>query len=886
MTIIPVAEWAPDLPDLATATSVALNVLPITPESYGPLATLMPYSLSAMDGQCIGGISAQANDLSITLFAGTEDNLYSMTAVSPTWDNVSGDTYSTAQGDNWEFALFQNTVIATNFGDVMQSFALGSSTTFGPLFTAPAWTQNTVYPTTGAYVLANGNRYVLTQAGTSATSGTGPTGTGSGIVDGAADAPAWTNGTAYPYVGTQVSANGNIYALVTAGTSSLTGTGPSGTGDGIVDGATGTAWQAATAYAVLGTQIEANNNIYFLTRVGTSATTGTGPSGIGNDISDGVAAGIWTQNTVYPISGTLISANGNVYTLAQVGTSAVSGTGPSGTGTAIVDGVAIGAWGNNTAYSLLGTLVSNGGKVYELIKAGTSASSGSGPSGTSGSIVDGTCTWDYAASSWLASTAYGVLGAQVYANGNLYVLTQIGTSAGSGGPSGVGTNIVDNTCLWDYVAGQECEWNYLAPQAALWNYLQGAAAVWNYFGAQAAVWNYQAGPPPQARRICTPKNFVMVGNTYDPVGGLGPKRIWWSAAGDGTTWPAPGSDAAIQGMSDYNDFQGNLGEINGVVDSLANADVAIFFRHGVWRGIFVGPPDVFDFFPTENVRGCPAPNSIVALGAVVWYLGEDGFYSFDGATSTPIGNDKFDIWFWANVNRSYLWMVIGAVSVPHKIIIWAFPSIASSTGICDTTLIYRWDIGRASYAYLGPGALEWLFRVLSFGATLDSLSALGFNDLDTLPASLDSAIWIGGALQIAAVNGAHELAFFTGPNMAAQVATQTKQLTPGRQSWVSSARPLMDLTAGAPTVAVAGRVALYDAIVYNPPVLPDISGECPQRSDARYHNFSLAVDYGASWTHIVGAEVTATPSGLRGRVTSPQVGIWGQSAWGDGTVWG
>lgn len=589
--IIPVAAWMPDMPDLAEATSIALNVLPITPQSYGPMQSIMSYGTSAMEGPCIGAFGCQGNDLTSYLFAGTADNLYQFKQVSSEimddsagnvmtdsagnpmltgvgsyvtgWVDISSEPYSTAPGDNWSFTLFNDSVVATNFGDVLQSFGLGSSTAFGPLFTGTAWVEDTAYSDVGGYIIANGNRYTL----------------------------------------------------VTPGTSALTGTGPSGTGSGIADG--------------------------------------------------------------------------------------------------------------------------------------------------------------------------------------------------------------------------------------------------------SCVWNYQGGPPPQARRICAPKSFVMVGNTFDPVGGLGPQRVWWSGAGDATTWPAPGSDAAITVQSDFNDFEGNFGEISGMVDSLANADVAIFFRRAVWRGLYVGPPDIFDFFPTENVRGCPAPNSIVALGAVVWYLAEDGFYGFDGATSQPIGDDKFDVWFYANVNQYYLDSVVGAANIDNRLVLWAFPSVGSQSGVCDSILAYRWDIGRASYIYAGPNAIEWMMRMVSFGISLDAFVSIGFTDLDTIPASLDSAQWVGGASTFGVINGANQLAYFSGPNMAAQVATQTKQLTPGRRSFVQSARPLVDLTEGAPTVAFAARVNLYDTETFGAAVPPDASGECPQRSDGRYHNAMIAIPAGAVWTHIIGADVTFVPGGFR-----------------------
>lgn len=53
---------------------------------------------------------------------------------------------------------------------------------------------------------------------------------------------------------------------------------------------------------------------------------------------------------------------------------------------------------------------------------------------------------------WAVSTVYA-LGAQVTANGNVYVCTTAGTSAGTGtGPNGTGTGIVDGTVNWAFLS--------------------------------------------------------------------------------------------------------------------------------------------------------------------------------------------------------------------------------------------------------------------------------------------------------------------------------------------------------------------------------------------------------------------------------------------------
>jgi uncharacterized phage protein gp47/JayE len=57
-----------------------------------------------------------------------------------------------------------------------------------------------------------------------------------------------------------------------------------------------------------------------------------------------------------------------------------------------------------------------------------------------------------AAAAWGAGTAYAKGALVTNDTGKLYYCTQAGTSAGSGGPTGTGTSITDNTAKWCYVA--------------------------------------------------------------------------------------------------------------------------------------------------------------------------------------------------------------------------------------------------------------------------------------------------------------------------------------------------------------------------------------------------------------------------------------------------
>ena len=69
------------------------------------------------------------------------------------------------------------------------------------------------------------------------------------------------------------------------------------------------------------------------------------------------------------------------------------------------------------------------------------------------------CSVYYDAEPWVASTDYEV-GDKVVNGAKVYQCDTAGTSAGSGGPTGTGADISDNSARWDYVAAQDAQ-NYL-----------------------------------------------------------------------------------------------------------------------------------------------------------------------------------------------------------------------------------------------------------------------------------------------------------------------------------------------------------------------------------------------------------------------------------------
>ncbi|HZS83826.1 MAG TPA: hypothetical protein VFA50_13205 [Stellaceae bacterium] len=366
-----------------------------------------------------------------------------------------------------------------------------------------------------------------------------------------------------------------------------------------------------------------------------------------------------------------------------------------------------------------------------------------------------------------------------------------------------------------------------------------------------------AAAAPHARYLAVVRDWVVAANTFDGVNGNQPQRVWWPAIDDPTNWPTPGTSAAAAVQSDFQDLVGDAGWVQGIVGNLGAADGAIFQERAIVRMNYVGPPAIFAFTTAEGARGTPAPGSIAQLGATVYYLGEDGFYAFDGSASRPIGANKIDKTVFADLDPSYFHRISAAIDPVNKLCFWAYPGVGNSGGNPNRLLAYNWSLDRFTLSDL---SCELILRSLSFGASLDGLDATGFT-LETLPFSLDSRAWAGGRVMLSAFDTTHQLNYFTGPNLAATVDTGEAELFPGRRGLVRNLRPIVD--GGVPAVALGTRDRVLDPVAFGAAVAVDALGNAPQRASARYHRARLTLPAGAAFTHISGVEIDAVAEGLR-----------------------
>jgi hypothetical protein len=374
---------------------------------------------------------------------------------------------------------------------------------------------------------------------------------------------------------------------------------------------------------------------------------------------------------------------------------------------------------------------------------------------------------------------------------------------------------------------------------------------------------------PVARYVAVVKDFLMVADTSDGFSGRVPYRVWWSALGDPTNWPVPGSVTAIQLQSDYQDLQQtDLGVITGLVSGLASAaDVAVFCERGIYVGSFEGPPAIFSFRVAQGASGSISPLSIVmghardgsgAFRPVAYYLSENGFCAFDGSSSIPIGAQKFDREFFRQLDHTYVGYVQGVADPRTRSILWAFSGGIGTGGIYNRLLVYNWELGRATLSELDASRAEWLTSgMYQDSYTLDQLDQFG--NLDVIQPPLDDPFWIGNASSFVTVFDVnHRLGIGRGPAMAPTLETAEMQPNDRQRAWVNSVRPLIQ---GAPgcrqtvTVAVGHREHLTDPVVWEPSVPCNVIGECPQRITGRYVRFRLAMPAAQEFQHLEGLDI-------------------------------
>lgn len=355
---------------------------------------------------------------------------------------------------------------------------------------------------------------------------------------------------------------------------------------------------------------------------------------------------------------------------------------------------------------------------------------------------------------------------------------------------------------------------------------------------------------PKAKHIGVVREFVVLGYTNDATDGEKPNRVWWSGLDDQTDF-----DPSVTTQSDYQDIQDG-GAVQRIIGGVEYG--LVFMATSIVRMTYVRPPLIFQFDHIDRDRGADIANSVIAHGRRVFFHSQEGFMMTDGSSVTPIGDEAVDRTFTAQFDNANAHMVSCAIDPINKLYLIAFPGENSVAGAPNKLWAYNWERNKWSEIDLD---LDFIMRALTPGYSLDNLDAIEAQ-LDDLAFSLDSDVWKGGVLKLAAFDDDHKLAYFDGDNLAAEFVSGDYQPSPLGRSEVTAIRPIVD--GGTVTVAHASRDLQSSTVTFGAATTPNDDGDhtfADQEAEGRFHRTKVSIAAAGSWNHAQGFTYLSSTSG-------------------------
>lgn len=372
--------------------------------------------------------------------------------------------------------------------------------------------------------------------------------------------------------------------------------------------------------------------------------------------------------------------------------------------------------------------------------------------------------------------------------------------------------------------------------------VQTGCAPQVYTLSSSTAFSDLSGSPPQARYVAVVGRFLVLSGLTTSA----PYRVQWSGLNATTTWTSGVNSSDFQDLPD-----------GGIVRGVAGGEYGLIFQDAaVRRMIFVGGTLVFQIERVAEEKGIYAPLSIVRAGDRVFYLGSDGFKMYSpGAQPVAIGKERVDRTFFADVDSGNLQLCIGASDPKTSRVYWAYKSLSGASALFDKILAYDWVLDKWAPITISG---EYLSSLARPGVTLDALDSIS-SSIDALGFSLDD-FSTQAFSQLAAVNSAHKLGFFSGSNLEATLVTAEKG-GDGRRLRVKGFRPVTD--AGTVYGSLSQRDTASATETDSDEVAMNSSGNVPANVATRYTRMRLRIPAGTTWTYATGAEPMVASEGRR-----------------------
>lgn len=319
-------------------------------------------------------------------------------------------------------------------------------------------------------------------------------------------------------------------------------------------------------------------------------------------------------------------------------------------------------------------------------------------------------------------------------------------------------------------------------------------------------------------------------------------RVAWSAFNDHTGWTIGTNQAG-----EWTGLTG--GEVMGVVGGEYGI---ILQRQRIVRMSRTGDADApFTFDEITNNFGCASKASIVAVGRTVFFLSDRGFIALDdGQVPRPIGNEKFDRSFRAELGEDAFENVWAAVDPQNTRVMWGIP------GNTGTVWAYDWALDKVTTIKM---PFQGFFSGFENSIDLDTLAGL-YSDLDAMPYTLDDPRWSGGAPRMYFVQD-NEVGTLTGVNMVARFVSGRFMVNDNLNTRLRAVWPEGDATSGI-TVKVAQAQRRGDPGLYRTGSNMQASGRMPLQARGKWMAFDVTVN-NPNWTYMDALLLEQSAGGVR-----------------------
>ena len=238
--------------------------------------------------------------------------------------------------------------------------------------------------------------------------------------------------------------------------------------------------------------------------------------------------------------------------------------------------------------------------------------------------------------------------------------------------------------------------------------VQGNAVPQVYDLTSSSTFTPLGGSPPQADYVSVVNRFLVLSGLASP----NVYRVQWSGLNAITTWDNVTADSNFQDMAD-----------GGLVRGVVGGDIGTIFQDQSIRQMIFQPGSslIFGIDRITANDGLLASYSVISAGSRIFWLSPTGFkMMIPGLLPQPIGKERVDRTFLADLDQSNLQLMIGTADPRFPRVYWAYKSVNGPTGLFDKILTYDWVLDRWSLLEVSG---EYIAPIAQPGLTLECVDA-------------------------------------------------------------------------------------------------------------------------------------------------------------------